>query len=65
LLSHRFEEREVLHVARADLQHVRITRHQHDVARIHHLRDDRQPGLLAGLLEDLESVFLEALERVG
>ena len=38
------EQREVLHVARADLQHVGVLGDQVDLARVHHFRDDRQAG---------------------
>ena len=43
------EQREVRHVARADLDHVRDLDDRLDVARIHQLRHERQPGLLARL----------------
>ena len=58
------EEREVRHVAGADLDHVRRVDDRLDVARIHQLGDERQPGLLARLLEDLERLLAEPLERV-
>ena len=41
------EEREVRHVAGADLDHVGRLDDGLDVARIHQLGDDRQPGLYA------------------
>ena len=48
-----------------DLQHVGVARDQLDVARVHHLGDDGQPGLGARVGEDLEPVLLHPLERVG
>src|SRR5207244_4225476 len=58
------EEREVGHVARADLDHVGRLDHRLDVPRVHQLRHERQAGLLARLLEDVERLLAEALERV-
>ena len=58
------EEVEVVHVARADLDHVRDLGDRRDVARIEELGDDRQARLLARLGEDLEALRAEALERV-
>jgi hypothetical protein len=58
------EEREVRHVAGADLDHVGDVEHRLDVARIHQLGHERQPGQLARLLEVLERHVAEALERV-
>ena len=47
------EQREVLHVARADLQHVGVLGDEVDVARVHHLGHDGQPRLGAHLGEQL------------
>src|SRR5205085_6409984 len=58
------EEREVRHVPRADLDHVRRLDDRLDVARIHQLGDERQPGLVASLLEDLERLVAEPLECI-
>ena len=58
------EEREVLHVPRADLDHVGRVDDRLDVAGVHQLGHDRQARLLARLLEDLEPLLPEALERV-
>ena len=44
--AQRFQQREVLHVARADLQNIGILRHQLDVAIAHHFGDDSEPRLL-------------------
>ena len=64
-LADRFQQRIVLHVAGADLQHVGIVGHQRDVLRGHHLGDDGQAGLLAGLGQQLQPLFLQPLEAVG
>jgi hypothetical protein len=55
---------EVLHVARADLDHVGMLEHGVDVPRVHQLGDDRQPGLLARLDEDRQGLFAETAEGV-
>ena len=60
----RFEQWVVLHVAGADLQHVGILRYQLDVLRRHYLRDDGQPGLGAGLGQELQTLLLQSLEAV-
>ena len=44
-----FQQREVLHVARADLQDVGVLGDQIDVAVAHHFGDDAEAGLLAWL----------------
>ena len=54
----------VLHVARADLDHVGDLDHVLDVAHVHQLGDDRQPGLLLRLLEQAQALHAEALEAV-
>ena len=59
-----FQQLEVLHVARADTQHVRVARDQFDVGRLKDLRDGRHAGLRAHLREDLEAALRQALERV-
>ncbi len=41
------EQQEVLRVARADLQHVGELADDVEVARVHHLGDDRQPRVVA------------------
>ena len=46
----------VLHVAGADLDHVGDLDHVLDVADVHQLGDDRQPGLLLGLLEQPQAL---------
>ena len=58
------QERKVLHVARTDLQHVRVLRNPLDIPRIHHFRDDAQAIAIARLAKHLEGVFAEALKRV-
>ena len=58
------EQREVLRVARADLEDVGVLRDKLDVARVHHLRDDRQAGLVARGGEDVEALLAVAPEGV-
>jgi hypothetical protein len=59
------EQVEVLHVARADLEHVGRLHDLLHLARVHHLGREGQPGVLAGLCEDREALGPEALEAVG
>jgi hypothetical protein len=59
------EQREVLHVARADLDRVGVALHEVDPLGIDGLRDHGQPRLVAGGGEDPEALLAEALERVG
>ena len=63
--AQRFQQHEILHVARADLHHVGIVRDQIDVAIAHHFGDDRQAGGFLGLLQQLQAFFFHALEIVG
>jgi hypothetical protein len=58
------EQRVVLHVARADLDDVRDLGHRLDVAHVHQLGDDRQPGLRLGLAQQPQALLAEALEGV-
>src|SRR5918992_5557069 len=58
------EEREVLHVPRADLDDVGGLDHRLDMPRVHELGDDRKSGLLPGLDEDVETLLPEPLEGV-
>ena len=63
-LAHRLQEREVLHVARADLEDVDVLVEDLDVVRVDDLGDDRQAGGAARLGEELECGDAEPLERV-
>ena len=62
--AQRFEQREVLHVARAHLHDVGVVGHHLDITVAHHFGDDLQAGGLLGLLQKLEAVELHALEIV-
>ena len=64
-LAHGLEQRVVLHVARADLQHVGVLGDHRDVLGGHHLGDDRQAGLGARGGEHLQALLLVPLEAVG
>ena len=59
------QQRVVLHVARADLDHVGDLEHRLEVARVHQLGDDRQAGLLLRLGEQAQALVAEALEAYG
>ena len=59
------EEGVVLHVAGADLEDVRVARHQLHVARRHDLGDDLEAGLLPRAGQHLQPLLAEALEGVG
>ena len=59
------QQREVLHVAGADLQHVGVLADQADVLGLDHLRDDRQAGLGSRLGEDLRPRFPRPWKAYG
>ncbi len=59
------EQRVVLHVARADLDHVGDLQHVVEVAHVHQLGDDRQAGLGLRLGEQPQALLPETLEGVG
>ena len=61
---HGVEQREVLHVARADLQHIGELGDHVDLRRLHHLGDDWQPGALTRLGKKAQTLKAEPLERV-
>ena len=58
------EQREVLHVAGADLKHVGVRADQVDARRVDDLGDDRQADLRPDLGQDLQAGLAESLERV-
>ena len=59
------EQREVLHVARADLDAVGVLVDELQRLVVDRLGDDRQIELLANAREDLQALLAQALERVG
>ena len=62
-LARHLEQRVVLHVARADLDHVGVLGDELGVRRVEQLGDDRQAGDRARLGEDLQPRRAQALER--
>ncbi len=62
--SEGFEERVVLHIAGADLEHVGIGGDEVDVGFREDFGDDGEAGALAGKGEEAEAFFAEALELV-
>ena len=60
-----FEQLEVLHVARTDLDHVGILRDQFDVVDVHDLRHDLEPRLVRRLAQHLQPLFRQSLEIIG
>ena len=58
------EQRVVLHVARAELDHVGHLEHRLEVAHVHQLGHDRQAGLGLRLGQQAQARLAEALERV-
>ena len=56
------QQREILHVAGADLKHVGMFGDGVDVGRVHHFGDDRQAELVADLAQGLEALRAVALE---
>ena len=63
-LADRLEQAEILHVARADLQHVGVCRHAVDRLDRRDLRHDLEPRALARLREELQPLLLETLEGI-
>ena len=64
LPADRTEERRVLHVARAYLQHVRVLTHERDGLRVEHLGHDRHAESVGDRTQEREALFPEALEAV-
>ena len=58
------QQRKVLHVSRADLQHIRVARDPLDIARIEHFGNDAQAVPIAGIAQHLEPLFAEPLKRI-
>ena len=58
------QQREVLHVARADLHHVGVTFDQVCARLVNRLGHDSQAELLARLCENLQALFAQTLKRV-
>ena len=63
-LAQLFEQFEVLHVARADLEAVALVHEQVDVCGISDFSDNRHPGYLVRLVQQFEALGLKALEGV-
>src|SRR5450759_3218363 len=63
-LSGLLQELEVLHVAGADLEAVRVMRHDLDVRGVENLRDDGKKGGLSRRRENLQAFLSEALKGV-
>ena len=63
-LAQLLQQLEVLHVARAYLDHVHVLE-QRQVGRLHDLGDDGQPGGLLRLAEQFKALLVQALEGVG
>ena len=60
-----FQERKVLHVARADLQAIGVFLDQVKIARVHDFGDDRQAGFAPGFGQETEPILAQPLEAVG
>ena len=52
-----FQQRKILHVARADLEAVRVFLDHREISRVHDFRDDGQTGLAPRFGEKPETVF--------
>jgi hypothetical protein len=61
-LPHRTQQIEVLHVARADLQHIHIVHHEINLDLRHNFNDDGQSRFLARFGKEFQSLFAEALK---
>ena len=58
------QQREVLHVAGADLKHVSVLGNEIHLTGIHHLGHRAESGFSAGVGKDLETVGADSLEGV-
>ena len=63
-LAELFQQLEVLHIARADLNHVDFLE-EGQMVRVHNFRDYRKPSLFFGFEQKVDAVGLEPLEVVG
>ena len=63
-LAELLQQFEVLHIARADLNHVHVLE-ERQMVRVHDFRDYRQPRLFFGFEQQVDAVGLEPLEVVG
>ena len=55
---------EILHVARAHLQNVRVCREQRDLGGIHHFADDQQAAPVGRFAHHLQALFAQPLKAV-
>ncbi len=62
--THGRQQREVLHVAGADLEHVRVLGDEFDLPRVHDFGDHRQPGRGAHFREEFKRLEPEPAKRV-
>src|SRR5712692_6845879 len=58
------EQRKVLHVARADLNHVSVLLNQIDTGFVKRFRDNLQAVRLTDFRQNLQSFFAEPLKRI-
>ena len=65
LLADGVEQIEILHVPRADLQHIGVVGDQFHLLDRHHFGDDRQPGLLARQGQQFQPFLGQSLEGIG
>ena len=65
LLAEFAQQVEVLHVARADLQDVRVLGEQRDLRLVHHFADHQQTVAVGRFAQQFQAFFAQALEAVG
>jgi hypothetical protein len=63
--SQSFQQRKILHVARAHLENVGVLGNQVYIAIAHHLGNDPETGSLLRSLQQLQTVGFHSLEVVG
>src|ERR1022692_2975788 len=59
------QQREILHVARADLDAIGVALHGVERDFVHRFGDDAHAGFFANLRENLQSLHAHSLERIG
>src|SRR5207244_2584950 len=65
LFSELAEKVVVLHVARADLEDIRVGREQRNLGVVHDLADDEQFIAIGGLPEQAQSFLTQTLKTIG
>src|SRR5215217_5667735 len=58
------QQREIVHVASANLKTIRVLFDHRQIAGVHHFRNHREAGFRAGFSEKSQSIFTQSLKTV-